>query len=114
MTEKEKEQVIFRTMKDGTVKRITVKGFSIKGNVGTTKKKLAPPDASRLIARGIEPSDFDIERIKGTDELIIREKGQLHGTITEKDDFDRVLTHLEQQRRARLIQQGGQNRRLKL
>ena len=102
---------IFRTI-NGEVVRIVPKKSSI--SMGTIEKKMAPPDASRLIARGVRPSDFNIEQLKGTDSLVVREKGQQHGVITTADDLDRVVIHLEQQRKARLIQQGGQNRRLKL
>ena len=112
MTE-EKEEFVFRTI-NGKVKRIPVMHFSITSSVGTVEKKMAPPNASRLIAKGVTPSEFNIEQLKGTDTLVVREKGQEHGVITTKDDLDRVIIHLEQQKMARLIQKGGQNKRRKL
>lgn len=58
------------------------------------------------LSKDIIPSKFNIEQLKGTDNIVVREKGRQSGVITTKDDLDRVLTHLEQQRKARLIQEG--------
>lgn len=43
--------------------------------------------------------NFDIERIKGTDNLIVREKGRSSGVITTQKDLNRVLRHIEEQKR---------------
>ena len=42
---------------------------------------------------------FDIERLKGTDKIIVREKGKDTGVITTRDDLGRVLRHIEKQKR---------------
>jgi ribosomal protein L14E/L6E/L27E len=46
---------------------------------------------------------FDVERIKGTDEVIVRKKGESTGTITTAKDLDRVLRHLESQKKIQLM-----------
>jgi len=40
-------------------------------------------------------SKYDIERLKGTDEIIVRERGKATGTITTQEDFERVITNIE-------------------
>ena len=65
------------------------------------------------LAKGIDPSEFNIERLKGTDDLVVREKGRQHGIITTADDLDRVLIHLEKQKKARLIQEAPQKSKQK-
>jgi len=46
-------------------------------------------------------TSFDVEQIKGTDKIVVREKGKHTGTITTKDDLGRVLRHLEKEKRIR-------------
>lgn len=55
-------------------------------------------------------SGFAVERLKGSDELIVREVGRgfqnvgsQHGVITTKEDLNRVLRHMQQQKKAREI-----------
>jgi ribosomal protein L14E/L6E/L27E len=46
---------------------------------------------------------FDVERIKGTDEVIVRQKGESTGTIGTAKDLDRILRHMESQRKIQLM-----------
>jgi len=42
---------------------------------------------------------FDIERLKGTDKLVVRQKGKHTGIITTRKDLGEVLRHIEKQKR---------------
>jgi len=46
---------------------------------------------------------FDIEKIKGTDELIVRQKGEVSGTVTTAKDLDRVLVHIAAEKKMQSI-----------
>ncbi len=46
-------------------------------------------------------TSFDVERIQGTDKVVVREKGKHRGVITTRDDLGRVLQHLEKEKRIR-------------
>lgn len=49
---------------------------------------------------------FDIERIVGTDNVIVRKRGESTGTITTRDDLDRVIKGIEQrQKMQKLLEQ---------
>jgi len=42
---------------------------------------------------------YDIERLKGTDKIVVRQKGKHTGVITTREDLGRVLRHIEKQKR---------------
>lgn len=42
---------------------------------------------------------YDIERLKGTDKIVVRQKGKQTGVITTREDLGRVLRHIEKQKR---------------
>ena len=59
-----------------------------------------------LPLRSLSRSGYDIERLVGTDNIIVRKRGESVGTITTRDDLGRVIKNIEQrQKMQKLLEQ---------
>jgi len=59
-----------------------------------------------LPIKDLSRSGYDVERLVGTDNIILRKKGQSSGTLTTRDDFSRMINNIEQQEKIKkLIEQ---------
>lgn len=59
-----------------------------------------------LPMRNLSRSGYDIEKVMGTNNIIVRKRGESMGTITTRDDLGRVIKNIEQrQKMEKLLEQ---------